>query len=49
MVKRIKKWWAEYQHMNYLKINGGIDPCAALEARHAALREAVAWRGSAEL
>ena len=33
MLPRVKKMWDEYRHMNYLKLNGGVDPCAAIRAR----------------
>lgn len=41
MLPRVKKMWDEYRHMNYLKLNGGVDPCAAIRAR---LAEAEAQR-----
>ena len=33
MLPRVKKMWDEYRHMNYLKLNGGEDPCAAIRLR----------------
>lgn len=33
MLPRVKKMWDEYRHMNYLKLHGGVDPCAELRAR----------------
>ena len=33
MLPRVKKMWDEYRHRNYLKLNGGEDPCAAIRLR----------------
>ena len=41
MLPRVKKMWNEYRHMNYLKLNGGVDPCEALRARVARLEDAL--------
>lgn len=33
MLTQVKKMWDEYRNMNYLKLHGGVDPCAAIRAR----------------
>lgn len=37
-IKSFLRWW---MHMNFLKVNGGVDPCAALRARVTRLEEAL--------
>ena len=48
MIEKIKAFLRWYRHMNYLKVNGGVDPCADLLSRYNALVEEIAQRQETE-
>lgn len=33
MIKKIKQIWNEIRYFNFLKINGGVDPCESLREK----------------
>ena len=39
LLEKIKSSLRIWMHINFLKVNGGVDPCAALRARVARLEE----------
>ena len=40
LLEKIKSSLRIWMHINFLKVNGGVDPCAALRARVARLEDA---------
>lgn len=41
LLEKIKSSLRIWMHINFLKVNGGVDPCAALRARVARLEDAL--------